>query len=173
MNKTIRHIATGAGFAAVLYLGIPTVLRGALDLASQLSHKAQSVEEAQSLMQREKAELGIEDRVDILIANDDEFEREAHLAGFLDKSHSGNRFLMGLNKSRLDRVIIRHELYHVIKNRKYLFSDKITIEPTVQAYLEVFKAKGDDIISEVKFPWTYWTQHEWQADIYALTGLKL
>lgn len=154
----------GAAYAACLAASVPIGITNIAVSASLHAPKFSTEEEAKSYVEEKKKELGITEPVDLQVAKNDEF-LHFNIRGFIGRSPNGNGYILGINTMTLDKIVIDHELYHVYQSRKRMNVIGTSVE---ENYLAL---QNDPNHGQ----WTLERLYcqEWQACLYAISGVKL
>lgn len=139
-----------------LWIAAPT------ELIETLYPNVKTTQEAHKILEQEKKKLGMTDQVRLRIYEKDEL-RELYINGYSGKKHDGSGFIIASNMSDLDRILIRHELYHIHKDKVgHAFETK-------QADLDYKKSSKRSLGYVSK----YFYMLEPRANIYSVTGIRL
>ena len=131
-----------------------------------ISPKIKTIEEAHEVLGEEKSKLGIEDKVAIII-NDEDKLKKIKIGGFCGRNDEG--YVIGADMSNLSRFLLKHELYHLFRDGCPKF------RPTIEHFVEdaKIKANGESSIRNLAPNLKFYYFEEPRANIYALTGLRL
>jgi len=157
--KSLRKYALGLLIVSAPYPLYNTVIFSEVQRAAP---KIQTIEEAYGVLNEEKSKIGIEDKV-ALVINDEDKLKKINIGGFCGRNDEG--YVIGADMSNLSRFLIRHELYHIFRDGCPKF------RPTIERFVEDYTREVSirNLASNLKF---YYFQEQ-RANIYALTGLKL
>ena len=141
----------------------PLWIEAPTELVSTIYPNVKNRHEAYQILEEEKQKLGIQKPVDLRIYDNNEL-REVFIGGYSGISSDGRGFTIGANIGDLDRILLRHELYHIYRGD----CDK-----------KVGETKGDDIeyfMPKKENPLClgpkYFYIIEPRAKIYSITRIK-
>jgi len=121
----------------------------------------ESREEADRILEEEKRALGIGEDVSLRIYEDDGL-RETGVLGYSALDPKGEGYVIGVNRSDLDRLLLRHELYHIHKGDVTASAGRSKEED-----LELLKRKND-----INACCKYYFLQEPRAELYSFTGVR-
>ncbi|HLC53828.1 MAG TPA: hypothetical protein VJK03_04770 [Candidatus Nanoarchaeia archaeon] len=136
----------------------PLLLHGITELEHELSPTAKTREGACIMLQEEKEKLGIDAPIELRIFEDDSLKEKGVLA--YTGRHPKEGYTIGASKSSLNRIIFRHELYHV--KRDCLATVSETKEGDLPLLQRRYFFNGRNYFIE-----------EPRANLYALFGIRL
>ena len=142
----------------------PVWIWGPTDLVETLYPNA-TQQQAVRIIEEEKSKLDINEPVDLIVYPNNEL-REFYVQGYCGISPDREGYVIGANLRDLDRILIRHELYHIKKDKKKF--DGTIIENSKTA-LDYFRHPN----SEIKQSLDTFYFMEPRANIYSITGIKL
>jgi hypothetical protein len=118
LNSLGREVIRGArkfviGTAIAMSPGMLPYLPSAVSgLAKTVWPNADSMAEAHKILEEEKENIGIDDDMVLRVYENDELS-EVGSNGYSAFGPDGKGYVIGVNKSSLDRILIRHELAHI------------------------------------------------------------
>ncbi len=134
------------------------------NIIQDISPKIKTVEAAYVVLNEEKSKLGIKDKIVLQVSEDNKLKKVG-VEGFCGRGNEG--YVVGANMSELNRILIRHELYHLFRDG----CDKF--RPTIDDFLkETIEAKKDLHIRNIIPNLKYYYLEEPRANLYAWTGLR-
>ena len=167
MKKIAKRIATALLVTLpMLYPVYPALVQKSISMTWP---NASTHQEAYSILSQEKKKLDIDEPITLRIYENDEL-KEVNVNAYSALKKSGG-YVIGINKSSLDRIILRHELTH-IKNGDYK-----SIKGK-QVYAGDSKEEDIAILKEQResgdFPLaSYCYYMEPIADFYSFSGIRI
>ncbi len=111
-GKLIGNILIGLCWGLLpseLWMSLPKIGRVAQSLSQKLD-----ASQAKIMIEEEKRKLGIKENVNLVIYENQELDM-AGLEGFSTYFPTDNSYIIGADPKYLDRILIRHELYHIFR----------------------------------------------------------
>jgi hypothetical protein len=137
------------------------------DLVETIYPNVKNQQEAYRILEEEKNKLGIKKPVDLRVYENDEL-REFGSQGYSGISSDGEGFTIGANIGDLDRILLRHELYHIHRGDCEKYPKRVG--KTKEEDLEYFMPRKEN---PSLGPPEYFYLMEPRANIYSITGIKL
>ena len=141
-----------------LWISAPT------ELVEAIYPEVKNRQEAYQILEEEKQKLGILKLVDLRIYDNNEL-KEVYIKGYSGISQDGDGFTIGANISDLDRILLRHELYHI-----YRGDWTRRVGNSKEDDLGYFMPRKEN--PSLGHP-KYFYLMEPRANIYSVTGIKL
>ena len=127
-------------------------------------YRINSKKELEEVINREKKKLGITRQFEVIIYKNNELEIK-EMKAYAGREKDNVRYFLGVNKHDINEIVIKHELYHLIRDLGITKTDeeiiKMNFDYSVKPPNKYLKWLKDFYISEPR------------ADIYSVTGIKL
>ena len=139
------------------------------DLVETLYPNVRNQQEAYQILEEEKDKLGIKSPIDLRIYENNEL-REFGSQGYSGKLSKKDGFAIGINRKDLNRIVLRHELYHIFRGDCERAPNEIdeTKDDVLEYYRKLRKVNPNSL-----GPPKYFYLMEPKANIYSITGIKL
>ncbi len=160
------------GFVLILAIaGFPILDRVSTNLIRKIYPNIKTTQKACTILNQEKNKLGIKEEIELRVYENDELE-EFGVGGYSAKSNNG--FVIGSNIGELDRILIRHELYHIYRDKDSFIG---YVNDNKQDDLDEYRQEKERMynlsrISLLKHKIMYDFVQEPRANIYSVTGIK-
>lgn len=144
----------------------PIWINAPTELVETIYPNVKNRQEAYQILKEEKSRLGIQKSIDLRIYDNNEL-REVYIKGYSGVSFDGEDFVIGANIGDLDRILLRHELYHIQRG-----DCTKKVGETKQNDLDYFRMLREKNPNSLGHPKYFYLQ-EPRADIYSVTGIRL
>lgn len=150
-------------------LTYPLIVNTATKPIRYLWPNAKNSTEVREIIEEEKRKLGLTQSIELRIYEKDELKR-FDVGGYIGKNPNGEGLILGANASKLDRILIRHELYHVANGD--LSEELFELGETKKEDMENIRLFREGKTARPNQVLNYWFNQEPSADIYSITGFR-
>jgi len=147
---------------------VPSMIFQSQNIASKLSNKIKTEEQAYIILNQEAKKLDISHTIKLIISEKNVYSNLG-IRGFAAQDSLQSEYLIGINKKDLDRIILRHELYHLYSVGSNLPKYSTSESGTLLYFQNIVNSKD----RKIGYDMDVFVKYEAPAFIYAVTGIKL
>jgi len=172
MAKSFAKLA-GQAFLMSLPFLYPAHIHISVEIMSNFSSPL-TKNEAVQLIVNQKKKLGIEEKVNLHVLDDNSIKGALAFCG---KEPSNGEFYIVTEEENLKSLILKHEMYHLFKDSKFLDKHRAPYKEALEELNGISKKRNTSAMREKNkgaFKENFYTQfiREPRANIYALMGVK-